>query len=128
MKTKNENPSKDNLEIKRELEVVKELYFHTPFNKDLPARKQARRKTITGIYLKDGRILFGVSECSYKDPFSKKKGRMISSRRALSESKATIYTTTVKDETHLTEFFFECINDLGLWKIERRITPEAVSI
>lgn len=124
---KNENPSKDSLELKRETEVVRELYFHTPLDKNVSIRKQPRRKTIAGVYLKDKRILFAVSECSHKDPFSKKKGRMISSRRALSESKATLFSTIVPDETHLTEFFFETINNLGLWKIERR-NLEEVSI
>lgn len=45
-----------------------------------------RRRTIAGIIdEKDGTLRIGISECSHKDMFEKKKGRMIAKGRALSK-------------------------------------------
>lgn len=44
-----------------------------------------RRRTIAGVIDKDNGVLrIGISECSNKDMFEKKKGRMIAKGRALS--------------------------------------------
>ena len=56
---------------------MKTYYFHS---KPIPNQ---RRVTIAGVFDSENQqILFGVAECSKKDQFNRKRGRMIAQGRA----------------------------------------------
>lgn len=95
------------LKTESPLEIKRELFFYKK-----PTKRRQKIKTIAGIYLSDGRILFGKSECSLNDQFNRKKGRAIAKARALSLSKVTLVQANVIDEMKLTEQFISIAKDL----------------
>lgn len=70
---------------------MKKLFFHS---------KTTPRVTVAGI-IKDDQISFGVSRCSTKDQFFKKKGRHIAEGRATK----TPFATFPAPEKELCQWF-----------------------
>jgi uncharacterized DUF497 family protein len=67
-------------------------YFHTPFD----SVGKNRRKTIAGILNEDSnQLLLAYSECSKKDQFNRKRGRIIAQGRAMKNPHLVVNLTSL---------------------------------
>lgn len=96
----------------------KVFYFYTPDTSvtedgkknPIPAKLRQRRQIIAAI-IKDNHLIFGKSECNYRDLFNRKQGKNLAKGRALSTSQS-ILKLEISGAKEVSKLFVEAAKGL----------------